>query len=177
MARADRSAKYRRAPGFGPFKMGERMATRRAIRQARRRGQLNAEQAVKARDVLSEIKTPMGAGTAAVGAGATVNIANNVTRAIPAGSVLFVEGLAPGDTINSVSIDGVNIFSNGPVGQGLLNPATFQASGLLIPSEITQNITTSVTSVAGGNVTCTLLAPSIEVENILDAAADACDCD
>lgn len=177
MARADRSAKYRRAPGFAAAKMGSRMATRRAIRQARRRGQLNAEQAVKARDVLSEIKTPMGAGNAAVGAGATVNIVNNVTRAIPAGSVLFVEGLAPGDTINSVSIDGVNIFSNGPVGQGLLNPGTFQASGLLIPSEITQNITTSVTSVAGGNVTCTLLAPSVEVENILDAAADACDCD
>jgi len=177
MARADRSAKYRRAPGFGPAKMGQGMATRRAIRQARRRGQLNAEQAVKARDVLSEIKTPMGAGNAAVGAGATVNIVNNVTRAIPAGSVLFVEGLAPGDTINSVSIDGVNIFSNGPVGQGLLNPGTFQASGLLIPSEITQNITTSVTSVAGGNVTCTLLAPSVEVESILDAAADACDCD
>lgn len=176
MARADRSAKYRTqldAMGFG--RMGQRMATRKAIRQARRRGQLNAEQAVTARDVLSEIKTPMGAGFGAVGAGATVNIVNNVTRAIPAGSVLYVEGLAPGDTINSVSIDGVNIFSNGPVGQGLLNPATFNASGLLIPSPITQNITTSVTAAGATNVTCTLLAPSIEVENILDAAADACD--
>jgi hypothetical protein len=151
-------------------------ARRRAIRMARRRGQLSAEQAADARGVLSEIKTPMSAGQAAVGAGATVNVINNVTRTIPAGSVLYVEGLAPGDTINTVSIDGVNIFSNGAVGQGLLNPATFNASGLLIPSAITQNITTSVTNNGGAatNAVCTLLAPSIEVESILDAASDAC---
>lgn len=173
MPQATRS--YRKT-GFS--KIGDRMATRRAIRQARRRGQLSAAQAVDARNVLSEIKTPMSAGNGAVGAGATANIANNVTRAIPAGSVLYVEGLAPGDVIQSVSIDGVNIFSNGGVGQGLLNPNTFNASGLLIPSEITQNITTSVTNNGGApaNVVCTLLAPSIEVESILDAAAEACDC-
>jgi len=114
---------------------------------------------------------------AAVAAGATVNVINNVTRTIPAGSVLWVEGLAPGDTVNTVSIDGVNIFSNGAVGQGLLNPATFNGSGLLIPSAITQNITTSVTNNGAApipSVVCTLLAPSIEVESILDAASDAC---
>ncbi len=151
---------------------------RRAIRRARRRGQLTADQAVDARGVLAEIKTPMSAGTAAVAAGATVPVVNNVTRAIPAGSVLYVEGLAPGDTVANVSIDGVNIFTNGAIGQGLLNPGTFNASGLLIPSSITQNITTTVTNNGGApaNVSCTLLAPSIEVESILDAAADACDC-
>lgn len=175
MPQATRS--YRKS-SFAFSRIGDRMATRKAIRQARRRGQLTPEQAVDARNVLSEIKTPMSAGNGAVAGGATANITNNVTRAIPAGSVLYVEGLAPGDVIQSVSIDGVNIFSNGGVGQGLLNPNTFQASGLLIPSEITQNITTSVTNngAAAANVVCTLLAPSIEVESILDAAAEACDC-
>jgi len=170
--REAQSAKKYRQSSMGAF------ARRRAIRMARRRGQLSAEQAADARGVLSEIKTPMSAGNvAAVAAGATVNVINNVTRTIPAGSVLWVEGLAPGDTVNTVSIDGVNIFSNGAVGQGLLNPATFNGSGLLIPSAITQNITTSVTNNGAApipSVVCTLLAPSIEVESILDAASDAC---
>jgi hypothetical protein len=154
------------------------LAFRRELRRAMRRGQLTPSQAVDARSVLSNIKTPMSAGNGAVGAGATVALVNNVTRTIPAGSVLFVEGLAAGDTVDNVSIDGVNIFTNGAVGQGLLDPATFNASGLLIPSAITQNITVTVTNngAAGATAVATLLAPSIEIEAILDAAADGCAC-
>ena len=169
MATRESQAQYKRG-GAGALEF------RSQLKRAMRRGNLTPEQAVDARSVLSDIKTPMAAGNGAVGGGATANIANNVTRTIPAGSVLYVEGLAPGDTINSVTIDGVNIFSNGQIGQGLLNPATLHASGLLIPSSITQQIVVNVTNNggAGANVVCTLLAPSIEVEGILDAAADGC---
>ena len=171
MATRESQAQYKRG-GAGALEF------RSQLKRAMRRGQLTPEQAVDARSVLSDIKTPMAAGNGAVGAGATANIANNVTRTIPAGSVLYVEGLAPGDTINSVTIDGVNIFTNGAVGQGLLDPATFNASGLLIPSAITQNITVTVTNTGGAGVTAvaTLLAPSIGIETILDAAADGCAC-
>ena len=158
---------------------GGRLGERAALRRAQRKGQLSPAQAADARGLLSETKTPMGAGNATIGAGASGPVARDVQRTILAGAVLYVEGLAPGDTIDSVVIDGINVFQNGPIGQGLLNPTTFNAPGLLIVTPITQNITVNVTNngAAAADVVATLLAPSEEANSILDHAADACDCD
>jgi hypothetical protein len=172
-------------PDSGRWRMGlsGRMATRAMIERARIRGALTAEQAVQARGLVSEVKTPMGIQTALAGAGpVVVNLGQgiNVVRAIPAGSILYVTGpgFLAGDTVTQVLVDGKNIFQNGVVPQAAVDPLVFGAAGFLIPVPITQNITVTVTSAAGAAViSAYLMAPSIEAEGIIDAAAAACACD
>lgn len=161
-----------KARAMGPFK------GRSAIRNARRTARLSAQQAATARGALSDIKTPMGAGQVVLGAGPVTGNANvQVTRAIPAGSTFWVAGLNPADTLDNVVIDGINVFQNGALAAALVDPTVFHAVGVLITSEITQSIAWQVTSALGAlTATGTLVAPSVEVEDILDAADDACAC-
>jgi hypothetical protein len=158
-----------------PLAMGERAM----IRRARRKGRLDAIQAATARGALAEVKTPMGAGQAVLGAGPVTGSATvNVQNTIPAGSVLWISGLPAGsDTLDSVLVDGVNVFTNGAVASDLVDPSVFNGVGVLITRPISQTITWTVSSAAGNAiVTGTLVAPSREVEDVLDAADAACSC-
>lgn len=155
-----------------------RQSKRIQIRRAVRRNRLSPMQAAVARGALSETSTPMSVGPIVFGAPGTVAVTKQVARFIPPGSTLWVSGMGIGGTVDSVVVDGINIFTDGAVDALFLDPQSFHAEGIIIPGEIKQSIVVTATRVAAGAATAlaTLVAQSIEIEDILDQAAD-CACD
>ncbi len=155
---------------------GRPMSWRAKLKRAQRRGRLSAAQAAQARGALAQVQTPMSVGSATLGGPGTGTITKQVSRHIPPGSTLWVSGLAGGDTVDSVQVDGINIFTDGPIDGALVDPSSFHAVGILIPSAVSQQVVVTATLAAPGTFLATLLAPSVEVEGILETAAD-CECD
>lgn len=171
---AQAAARDRYEGPFGGF--GRPMSWRAKLKRAQRRGRLSAAQAAQARGALAQVQTPMSVGSTTLAAPGTGTITKQVSRHIPPGSTLWVSGLAGGDTVDSVQVDGINIFTDGAVDAALVDPTNFHATGILIPSAVSQQVVVTATLGVAGTFLATLLAPSVEVEGILETAAD-CECD
>lgn len=128
------------------------------------------------RGVVSPIKTVLAGPVIVHAAAGTVSTTLNVQSVIPAGAQLYVAGIDPADQLVSVEADGKNIFTGGPLPGPSVNPATTNenaAPGLLIPVAITTALRVTTQAAAARTHSSYLVAPSIEVEQALDA----CDCD
>jgi hypothetical protein len=128
------------------------------------------------RGVVSPIKTVLAGPPIVHAAAGTLGATLNVQSVIPAGAQLYIAGIDPADQLISVEADGKNIFTGGPLPGPAVNPNTTNenaAPGLLIPVAITTALRVTTQSAAARTHSPYLVAPSIEVEQALDA----CDCD
>ena len=121
-----------------------------------------ASQGIQTRESLSALKTPIGLiATVHPGAGA-INTVTQVQQTIPAGSTLWITGLAAGDTLDSVTIDGQGLFVMNPLDSAFVNPANQNAIGFFIEREITQTIAVQTTVAAATTARPVLYVRSIE---------------
>lgn len=130
------------------------------------------------RSVVSPVKTSIGVATLTAAAAGTVTQTTQVDQTLPAGCILYLSGSAAGlaacDGVTSVLVDGQNIFLNSQtVPTDAVNPTTQNAVGILIPRIITKSVTVAASFNAAGTVRAWFSAPSLEIEQALDA----CDCD
>lgn len=128
------------------------------------------------RSIVSPVKTVVAGPVQTHAAAGTLTSTITVQSPIPAGAVLYVQGLTAGDTLDLIEVDGTNIFTGGSVPLSSVSPAsanTDAAVGILIDRPINQSIRTTTTAGAAGVARSYLVAASLEVERRLDA----CDCD
>lgn len=128
------------------------------------------------RSIVSPVKTVVAGPVQTHAAAGTLTSTITVQSPIPAGAVLFVQGLTANDTLDLIEVDGTNIFTGGSVPLSSVSPAsanTDAAVGILIDRPVNQSIRTTTTAGAAGVARSYLVAASLEVERRLDA----CDCD
>ena len=128
------------------------------------------------RGVVSPVKTVVAGPVQTHAAAGTLTSNITVQSPIPAGAILYVQGLTANDTLDLIEVDGTNIFTGGAVPLSALSPASANsdaAPGILIDRPINQSIRTTTTAGAAGVARSYLVCASLEVERRLDA----CDCD
>lgn len=128
------------------------------------------------RSIVSPVKTVVAGPVQTHAAAGTLTSTITVQSPIPAGAVLFVQGLTANDTLDLIEVDGTNIFTGGSVPLSSVSPAsanTDAAVGILIDRPVNQSIRTTTTAGAAGVARSYLVCASLEVERRLDA----CDCD
>jgi hypothetical protein len=128
------------------------------------------------RSIVSPVKTVVAGPVQTHAAAGTLTSTITVQSPIPAGAVLYVQGLTANDTLDLIEVDGTNIFTGGSVPLSAVSPAsanTDAAVGILIDRPVNQSIRTTTTAGAAGVARSYLVAASLEVERRLDA----CDCD
>lgn len=128
------------------------------------------------RGVVSPVKTVVAGPVQTHAAAGTLTSTITVQSPIPAGAILYVQGLTANDTLDLIEVDGTNIFTGGAVPLSALSPAsnnTDAAPGILIDRPINQSIRVTTTAGAAGVARSYLVCASLEVERRLDA----CDCD